>query len=449
MSERHFTRLAALYALPQAALSIPLIPVSVLLPSFFARDLGLGFVVTGAVLLAARLLDIVTDPVIGVLSDRTRTRFGRRKPYMAAGGVLAVGALVALGLPVSSAGAAYLFGWSFLLYLGWTMVAIPYQTLAAELSPEYHRRTRLTSYRELAGLAGILVAVSVPLAVAQLTGPPANPVFPIAVTTAVVGAVTFGLFLALVDEPPPAPGAGTRPAFTANPLAQDSPFRTNALFVRLVSAWFVNGFANGLPAALLPVYVESVLGLGETARYGFLFLYVVASIAGLPVWMRLSARMGKHRTWIAAMTIASVSFAPAVFLGEGDGIWFALVCFVTGGCLGADLALPPSMQADVADVDRLRSRTDRTAQLFGWWSLAAKLATALAIGLGFAIIGTTGDGDAPARTSVVLTYAGAPVVLKCWAITLMRGYRLSDSRTRAIQSRLERRARPADAGTGQ
>lgn len=436
MTTQRFPRLAAAYALPQAALSIPLIPVSVLLPSFYAQDLGLGFVLTGAVLLGARLIDIVTDPLIGTLSDHTTSPLGRRKPYMIAGGVLAVISLFALGRPVDASDALFLFVWSFLLYLGWTMTAIPYQTLAAELTPDYHRRTRLTSWRELSGLVGILVAVSVPFAVARFAGPPDNPLYVVALTTAAAGAATFLPFMILVREPPPR--ATERHFDGANPFGSASPFRGNPLFLRLVSAWFVNGFANGLPAALLPVYVDTVLGLGETERYRFLFLYVIASIGCLPLWMRAAGRFGKDRAWIGAMTLASVSFLPAVFLGTGDGTWFAVICLVTGACLGADLALPPAMQADVADFDRLRSGRDRTAQLFGWWSLAAKLATALAIGLGFALIGTTSEAGAPSRLPVALLYAGLPVALKCSAIALMRGYRLNDRRTRAVQRRLAR-----------
>src|SRR6202011_4869652 len=93
-------------------------------PAFYAQSLGLA--VVGGVFMLTRLWDTVSDPLIGLLSDRTRSRFGRRKPWIAAGGVIFAAATVAIFLPAGHPGALYLGAWLFAFYLGWTMMQIPF-----------------------------------------------------------------------------------------------------------------------------------------------------------------------------------------------------------------------------------------------------------------------------------------------------------------------------------
>lgn len=443
-----------LYALPGLALAVPMVPVSVLLPSFYATELGLGFATTGLVLMLARLSDLFTDPLIGRWCDRTESRFGRRRPFMLVGGLIALVALFALAAPTQSSSAVWLLGFSMLLYLGWTLVAIPYQTLAAELTTDYHQRSRLTGARELAGLVGITLAVGLPALAGQFMTLPTNPLAPVALLTVLLGVPGFALFLRGVREPAPAtryaPVSDRAPQASgvsrvSSLLDECRRMRREGPFFRLLGAWFINGLANGLPAVLLPVYLTDVLGLGPTARYGFLSIYVLASMVGLPLWIALSRRLGKHHAWMLAMLVASVGFAPALVLGSGDAAGFAAICVVTGICLGADLALPPAMQADVADLDRHVNGRDRTALLFGWWSLSAKFATALAVGVAFGVLGTAAGGleastVVPGSTvadpdTVRWLYAGLPVALKLTAVLMLRGYPLDAGAVDALNAR--------------
>ena len=434
----HSPALTRNYALPATALSIPLIPISVLLPSFYAEDLGIGFAATGAVLLIARLSDILTDPLIGIWSDQSRSRFGRRKPFVLGGSVLAIIGLFALGLPSSTASAGYLLVWSVVLYLGWTLFAVPYYALAAELVDDVDARTTLTGVREICGIIGILIAVSVPVAAAGLGIASTNPVFMVALTTVVIGVPTIGLFLFRVNERPPATTDVTR-TISLNPFVEQSPFRTNPHFRQLLATWFVNSLANGLPAALMPIYANYVLGVTGNARYQFLFVFVAASLLFLPMWIKLAARFGKHTTWRLAMTINCLVFLPAAALGPGDTLFYFAICLTAGACLGADLCLPPSMQADVLDYDRLTSQRDRAALLFGWWSMSSKLATALAIGIGFIALGVGANDtaqDAPSTLLVVGLYCVIPVALKIVAIAMLKGFPLTREEVEGIQGRL-------------
>ncbi len=143
------------------------------------------------------------------------------------------------------------------------------------------------------------------------------------------------------------------------------------------------------------------------------------------------------------MAVTCPAFAVAALLGPGDAGVFALVCVVTGLCLGADLVLPPAIQADVADWDRLRFRRNRTAGLFALWGMSTKLALALAAGLTLPALGALGLGQTPvpaiALTALALTYALIPCLLKLTAVALMQGLPLTKTRQAAVAARLHRR----------
>ena len=136
----------------------------------------------------------------------------------------------------------------------------------------------------------------------------------------------------------------------------------------------------------------------------------------VPFWLWLSYRLGKHRTWSLSMLWACAIFAWVPFLGQGDVVAFAVICALSGASLGADLALPASMQADVIDLDRVMSGRRRTAFFFALWSMAGKLALACAVGIAFPVLDALGfatDGHQPAgstaRAGAALRAAAGPV----------------------------------------
>ena len=142
--------------------SVVLLPLAVWVPPLYA-EMGVPLAVIGTIILVARLSDAVTDPLIGWLSDRTRTRIGRRKPYMLPGLPLFMVAVWKLFVPPEQAGAGYLFLWIVLIYLAATIVDLPYLAWGAEISPDYRERSRVAGVREQFHFAGTLMASSVPL----------------------------------------------------------------------------------------------------------------------------------------------------------------------------------------------------------------------------------------------------------------------------------------------
>jgi len=110
-------------------------PALAVLPALYAKYAHLHLVFIGMVLALARIVDCVIDPVIGYASDRTRSRYGRRKPWIVAGAVVSSVAAYYLFRPSAATGAVYFAGWYFMLYLGWTLGEIPHTAWINEISP--------------------------------------------------------------------------------------------------------------------------------------------------------------------------------------------------------------------------------------------------------------------------------------------------------------------------
>jgi Na+/melibiose symporter-like transporter len=436
-----------LYALPAFALAIPTIPVYIYLPSFYAETMGLGLAVTGAALLVARLSDVVTDPLVGLASDRFSLRGSRRKPWIAAGAVLAGISLVTLLDPPQNVSPLFLGAWAVALYLGWTLIAVPYTAWGAELSRDYDQRSRITGAREAAQILGILVASAIPPAVAFAGGSERDGLAAVAWVAIACGAPAIALLLWRVrDQGPARPAAGA--GVPARVLIRE--MLRNAPFSRLLSAWFINGLANGLPAVLFPLYLQYALQAGPVAQGALIAAYFVAGVIAMPMWVRLSRRLGKHRTWCLAMIMACLAFIWVPLLPAGAIGAFLVICIITGMAFGADLALPPSMQADIVDLDTLRTGQHRAGVFFAVWSMASKLALAAAVGIAFPALDAFGfrigmENEPAALLALAVIYSVAPTVLKVFAIVLVWRHPITLRRHQAIRRRLEGKLGPSQA----
>jgi Na+/melibiose symporter-like transporter len=147
------------------------------------------------------------------------------------------------------------------------------------------------------------------------------------------------------------------------------------------------------------------------------------------------------------MVIACVTFAWTPLLGAGDIIAFGIICIIAGACVGADIVLPPAMQADVVDYDALRNGRRRAGLFFALWGMATKLALAVAVGLAFPLLSLAGFSpngpNAPfALDALAFAYGGAPVLLKLGVIALVWNFPITERRQRLIRRRLERRDQP-------
>ena len=408
------------YSFPALAISIPTIPLYLYLPTFYGVTLELGLAATGFALLTARVFDTITDPIVGIISDRFPIKRNYRKPWIAVGSIIAAIGLYQLLNPPNDAGIIYLICWSIILYLGWTFVAVPYLTWGAELSTDYNERTSITTSRETAGILGILTCGVIFTFSANLNFSEIDTIGIIGWATIGLGAISIPYMLKKVPDAGLVrlkKGKNTNRSFLRSVLQ----LTQNRLFVRLLAAWFLNGIANGIPSVLFFLYLDKVLGVNETQRAVLILIYFSTAVAAMPAWLSLSKVFNKHRVWCYAMILAIGAFSLVPFLPEGAFYLFSIICILTGVCLGADLSIPPSIQADVLDYDKLKTRSQRAGLLFSLWGMATKLALACSVGLAFPLLDWLGfEPDMPddsGRQALVFLYALLPVGFKSVSYT--------------------------------
>ncbi len=454
VSERLSVKTVVAYALPATVFALPTIPVYIHLPALYGDDLGLGLATTGLVLLLARIFDTLTDPIIGVLCDRWPASGTRRKLWILGGSVIAGIALVMVLSPPVTVSASYLLLWSVILYLGWTMIAVPYTAWGAELSTNYGERARITSWREGFALGGIILAAAVGTIAVDTDFIRLSETEAVVATALVLGLLFLPIMVICVPDPS-VPGTGsTRSGWLKRTVSGIRSLRKNKLFFRILFAWFINGLANGIPAALFFLYLEYGLGVAENARPAYILAYFIAAISAIPLWLLLSKRVGKHRSWCIAMIVACLAFGFVPFLPPGAYAAFLVICVVTGAALGADLALPPAIQADVVDYDHMIHGTARTGLQFSLWGMVTKLSLALAVGTALPLLAVAGfDPSSPDDAGTLalgVIYAGLPVVLKTIAIAVVWGFPLTARKQGIIRRALDRRTtirqeKPLDA----
>jgi len=423
-----------LYALPAFVLALPTIPVFVLMPTFYAETMGLGLASVGAIFLGLRLLDVISDPFLGYVSDQIPSHLGRRRLPMAVGAVIGAPALIMLFSPAPDVTPAYLIGWGAVLYLAWTAVQIPYVAWAVELEHDYAARAQLNGYREGAGLLGIMATGVAGILMVTFTEQERFQF--LAWATVFLGSCAFYLALRFVPEGRPIPPYKSQGlSFPWN----------NGLFLRVLTSWFLNGLANGLPAVCLPLFMVHILGASEKDQAVLLFVYFLFAVVGIPFWVWLSRIYAKHSVWCLSMAIACAVFLFVPLLDTGDIHAFGIICALTGLTLGSDLSLPPAIQADCADWDSYKFHKERTGTLFAYWSMSTKLALGLAVGFAFPVLSLVGldnetqSATVHSKTVLVVIYAVIPIVLKMITISLMKNFPIGPKQHQAINRRLESR----------
>lgn len=436
-------RLLLGYGAPALPIAMLTGPVFTALPTYYVAELGLPQAAVGVALLVSRIWDALCDPMVGVLGDRVRSRFGRRRPLMLAGVPLILLASLFLFVLAPSLSPLMIGVWSAVLYTGWTLMKLSHDAWGAELSPDYGERVRVTATREGYALVGGL-AVILLVGWGTLPGGPG-----LGGTFTVLFWVLVGLFavtlpLALLRTPdPPLPVGHVAPTFNLRTLLANRPLR------QLSITFFVNGLANAFPATLFLLFVEHVLGRPDL-RGPLILLYFICAVAAVPLWTWAGRRWGKHRAWIGSMLISVMFFAPVAFFREGFEIWFAIVCVVTGVCYAGDTVLPPAIQADVLDEDRLATGEERAGLLFAWLGLLSKLTFAFGVGIAFPVMEAIGFNPqegavntASAIAGVALLYALVPTVLKLGACWALKGFPLDARRQADIRAALAARASTA------
>lgn len=417
MAERHHsTWRLFLYSLPSITIAALGLPLAVHLPNFYAKAMGLGLTTVGAAFFLARMWDVIIDPLLGQVSDKLKTRWGRRRPWVVVSAPILMIAsyfvfIPGRGLPTLNwlrdlVGAApieavtenYLIGGLFLLYLGFTMLLLAHMSWGAELSSDYNQRSRIQGWREGLSILGVPLVLMLPMVIQKLGGEGAEHnsveiigwfIIIIAPLAAFISVISMGEY-----EAKPEPHVPFKEAI--GPLLNNSGLR------RLVIADLASGFSGSALGAMFIFVATYVWQVGEYTNM-LLLLYFFAGVAFVPVALFLSYKFGKRATMVGA-SLFNVCFVPVLFLIPAGNIWIAATVLIF---LGVNVGIPSvlyrAMMADVCDQDEVITGQRRTGLFFALLTLTAKVGSALAIGVVYFILDRIGFNAAGDNTPDVLS----------------------------------------------
>ena len=438
------------FGLPEFAIYLSSIPISLYIPYVYSTHFGLELAHIGLILMLARITDVITDPLIGYLSDRTGLRFGRRKPWMAAGALVMMTSAFQLFNPLYEVTNTTLLVWSVLLWFGWTMINIPYYAWGAELSDNYDERTRIAGWRQVFAYVGNVTVLALPALAGELTGfgsLPEEGLTIIGSLALIALPLTIGIVLTLVPE---------RNVYARPTLSLQSNFRAvwkNGSFKLLWIAFMLKSMGAAWGSALFMLFAAHVVGVKENIPAILLGHYVLQLIA-LPLWVRLSEQIGKKQTYIIGGTIFATVIPLFMFVGDGDVILFIAVLCSVGASGSYFTAISMSMKADVIEIASQRSRENVAGAYIAIWSLGQKMIGAVALGICLPLLqylGFNAQGDNGPRELQILAlmYVVPQALMYVGAVGLIWRYPITAKRLARIRAAFDRRnLRLANAHAG-
>ena len=400
----------------------------IMLPAFFAEVHNFDIAIIGTYIFLAKIIDIASDPIVGWINDK---KIFNRKVLIILGSVLCSIGLYKLFIQKQIDYDAYLLVWISVLYLGWTLFQIPYLSIGYDLEKDYFLRTKLSANRELFILFGLFFSLGFPMFFNFSNAELLSLIVYIAIFSGFIGV------LVMLNKIPD--NRKTNKDVELKSVFKN--LKNNNLLVRLMFAWFINSLANVFPMILFSFYVSYVLGGNDSDRQVVLFYYFLFAILGVPFWTYVSKRFGKKRTWVTSLILSAFFFIFVLFLSKGDIHFFIIISCITGFCLGADLIIPPSIQADLSDVHLNKFKEDISGILFSLITFFNKLSFAVASLFVFSILSylnfeANEEINPETKIFIICSYALTPIVLKCLSSFILMSFRITETDLKKIQKKI-------------
>lgn len=392
-------------------------PLYIYLPTFYVEYVNLNVGTVGIILLVARLLDMILDPFIGKFTDN----------YNKFNIIIISTFFVLFGLfflikPLYF-NSLWLFCFSIITYISYSFVMIPYLTLNSQISDNSVNNTKLAFSRELFIVFGVLISLLFPY-VFMVADDSKKSLELLLYTCLIIFPISSIIFYFKLKHFENKKSRIQEKEFLKSINIFFKKFPHNK---KLFFSFLINNLANALPATLFLFYVKYVLDLEEKTGL-FLIVYFLSAIVTFPLWIKLSIKISKKTTWILSMITACCAFIFVPFLQEKDFLYFLIICIVTGMSLGADMALPSSIQADVAQQSK-NTNNDISGILFGFWAMITKFSLALAVAISFITLEFTGfdtqNINEISLIALIVLYSIVPILLKLISIILLSKYELT------------------------
>jgi len=428
---------------PVSALGVALF---VYLPPYLAGHLGVALTAIGGAWASVRLLDIFVDPVLGHTMDRTRTRFGRYRVWLAGGVPVLMLAVYMLFMAPKGIGGTYILIWLFVLYLGNSILSLSQSAWSATLATQYHERSRVF---------GIVTAVGVAAAVVTLLIPIFAPSFGLNNDE---GVQAMGWFVIAIAPLSVGLSVWRTPERISKDVQAHFAMRdyrdiiTKPEVIRLFFCQMALTLGPGWMSAMYLFYFKDVLGFTTGQATILLLIYILAGVVGAPLTARAAMRFGKHQTLIA--TTSAFSFGLfGVFLVPHGSVLSAAPVMLWCGFMAAGFGLMiNAMMADVGDEIRLQQGKERISLLYAVLTFASKIAAAFAIGLTFPLLARLGYNAAEGAHNSVqalhglqIAFLSGPILFVILGGVCVIGWKLDADRHAGVRAKLDARDAAADA----
>lgn len=409
---------------------------------YLTQAIGIAPMWAGVALLIPRLWDVLIDPLIGAVSDRTRTRMGRRRPFLLIA-AFTFGPLFAMIFHVpDNADSVEKIVYVTVLYLlastAYSLLDVPYSAMAAEFTQDYRERTNLTGYKMVAARAGIVLSVTVgPLVFTSQSSLADGFALLGVISGTFIVVTTFVAFVTTRSAPRienVVPRFSIRDEWSA--IRHNQPFRV------LWIVFLLQNLAIGVSSTTLIYLITFVMKADAKVVGPLVAIGAVVALLVTPVWVLVARRLGKRGSYYAGMGITAVMSLPALFIPPEWYLVLFAVLLVAGVGDAANQLFPNSMVPDTVEVDQLRTGVRREGAIFGAWSFCRKLgmaAGAFLVSIGLSVFGFASAAPAEAQTEQALAgirivYSIIPCMLWLGAIIALRRYELSESRFDQIKA---------------
>ena len=396
-------------------------------------------------LLIGKIWDAINDPLFGWLSDRTTSRFGKRRVYMIFGALPLAIAVMLLWFVPGGLSTTATFLWiagTFLLFdTVWTLTNVPYYALTAELTDDYDERASLTAFRMVIGVPGYIVGAALTPVLVGLFATQRAGYGAVGVIYGILGAVVLWIAAAGLKERKTISESRSATSPLSSLLAA---FR-NQPFVRLIVAYLVANVAFALVKTLLAYYLTYQLDMGaQVPIVMFLLLFFVGLF--LFPWKKVSDRWNKGPAYALGLAIGGLAVAATFLLPRGPTPWVYLIAVIAGIGFSANWVFPWAMVPDVVEYDRLQTGENRGGMYYGVWGLATKLSEALGItatGWVLQLFGYVPNVAQSAHTllGIRLFFGPVPGIFFALALPLLIWYPITRASHAEVRKELEAKSR--------
>lgn len=428
-----------IYASPLSGVFIAHSLVGFYLLKYATDVLLIAPAVVGAIFLVGRVWDAVTDPVVGSLSDRTHTRYGRRRPWFFASAIPIGLAIVALWVPPPELEGMAMVIWFtlavLLFYTTFTVFRVPHQAMAAELSRGYHDRTRVFAILQVVESLGLIGATGC-LFLLERSEEPRVFAADLFIDIAILTTTLILVATAALRERSEFLGRGGETI-----LGSFRDVLRNPHAMILMGVYLLEQLGFTALVSMLPYMSDYVLMTpGSTAHY--ILAAVLGMLVSIPVWVMASRRFGKKEVWFGSLVVKTIMLALVMFVGEGDFALMLTITMVYGLMSGCSAVVAPSLQADIIDWDEAETSERKEGTYFAAWNFIQKSAGGLAVLISGAMLSLTGfvpnvEQSESALLGIRVLAGGFPVVFFVLSLILIARFSIDEDAHKALRERLQ------------